>query len=183
MVYQVMLQTATGWALFSRPTANAREAFELARLSAGYAPGMEACVLCAATLSELRERCAQWQREHAAHAPRAAPASAPQTAEQWHALMNALELGPGGAHDEPYTYHPPPHRALASAWLRLAARVTRGEVGGAMDGSACASHSGHAAPDHRAIQPGGDAPSPHAALDTDPNAAGAASWLPSASPA
>lgn len=160
MMYQVMLQTTTGWALFSHPTDNAHDAFELARLSSGYAPGMDACVLCGTTLAELQERCAQWQRDHSQRYyypsthPSTHPSAArtpPQTVERWHALMNAVELGPGGDHDEPYTYRPAPHREGAAAWVRLAARVTRGEIGGALDGSGDAQGQARGASDQRAV--------------------------------
>lgn len=139
MIYQVMLQTSQGWAMFRQPTRNADDARQLARLAAESFPGMQARILTADTDGELEWLCTQWQRDRPGRVFGPTPGAilaAPATPEQWHALMNALELGSGGDHDAPYLYQPPAHVALAAAWLHLAARVARGEVGGAWDGAA-----------------------------------------------
>lgn len=134
MTYQVMLQTPQGWALFRRPTHNARDAQLLAQLAAATFPGMQSRVLAAVTDGELEHLCTQWQHDHSHREMGTLVATVPRTTEQWHARMNTLELGPGGDHDVPYTYQTPPHRDLAFAWLHLAASVARGELGGAQDG-------------------------------------------------
>lgn len=57
-----------------------------------------------------------------------------ETVDAWHDLLDAVELGPGGDHDEPYVYQPAAQREVAAAWTHLGARMTRGELGGPMDG-------------------------------------------------
>lgn len=131
MQYQVIVWTREGWTKFGEATDDPEDARWLSGLAVTSAADKPVRVLAASTFRELDQLCDQWMRTGVYG--RTGPAL--RSAEDWHAQMDAVELGQGGDHDAAYQYQPPDHAELAAAWVHLAARVVRGDLGGMGDGS------------------------------------------------
>jgi hypothetical protein len=131
MQFQVLVRIRETWQRFGAPTDDEEDARWFAGLAATSSPNMQVRVLSAPTFCELEQLCDQWTHNQSGHTSRLALHSA----ADWNTLMDAVELGQGGDHNTAYRFQAPDHSRLSAAWVRLAARVARGELGGASDGA------------------------------------------------
>lgn len=130
----VVIRTRSGWAPILGPVEYSGDLRRLERVARLFARGVEVRVLGARNDSELERLYGDLVSQTRDAAERAITRGKPGTAAEWHILMNRMELGPGSDRDAVYTYQSVPNEDLAAAWLQLAARVHRGEVGGPLDG-------------------------------------------------
>ncbi|HEX3273083.1 MAG TPA: hypothetical protein VHR15_20725 [Ktedonobacterales bacterium] len=139
MLYQVLTRKSSvaEWSCVTPPTSDMSSARRHLQTLRRYNAG--AILVAAENLAELAQLTRRlrevgdevvWSRASAQPPPMGAPAASPRQRDDTVDRRWQLERGPGGDHDEPYSFVAPTSEATRRAWARLLARVQRERRGG-----------------------------------------------------